>query len=196
MGTLENVFGDANLCIKREVFAAVGGFTERRNLAFEDWEFLATVALAGYQLDVIPKALFHYRRHASSMLQTSRNDYGNFLRAISPYLRRPTFSTEELLKRILVPLQRQLAASQRYMRGAAAGGGALPRPGGRAAGRSAPAPPADAVELERLRAQLRQLDGPAQQGSALLFAELGEALQRYPVLQASASPASARWASG
>jgi len=90
-GFLSNSFGDANMLVKASVFKELGGFTEDRDAGFEDWEFLAKAVLAGYDLQVVPLALFSYRANPTGMLKTTRADL-NLRRAMRPYLER--FPTE------------------------------------------------------------------------------------------------------
>lgn len=61
VGWAENVFGDANFCVKKSVFEELGGFGTERDSSWEDWEFLVRARLAGKDIDVIPKSLFWYR---------------------------------------------------------------------------------------------------------------------------------------
>jgi O-antigen biosynthesis protein len=84
-GLIKNCFGDANALIKREVFEALGGFTEDYGVGHEDWEFFASAALNGYRIEVVPEALFHYRMSTQGMLR-SGNIYANRMRSIRPYL--------------------------------------------------------------------------------------------------------------
>ncbi len=65
-GFSSNIFGDANLIIRKDVFQALGGFREVAGVTVEDWEFLSRLCLEGYELDVIPEYLFHYRYHETS----------------------------------------------------------------------------------------------------------------------------------
>ncbi len=73
IGIIENLFGDANFIIRREVFEKLGGFTEDPLTATHDWQFLAKLVLTGYDLDVIPKFLFKYRIRKDSMINTLDN---------------------------------------------------------------------------------------------------------------------------
>jgi glycosyltransferase involved in cell wall biosynthesis len=73
LGIYENPFGAANFCIKKSVFEALGGFCGPRGEVHEDWEFLARLVLAGYDMDVLPKALYFYRIRPGSWLQTARS---------------------------------------------------------------------------------------------------------------------------
>lgn len=82
-GITDNVFGDTNFIVKREIFHRLGGFSCAR-LASEDWEFLARLTLNGYQMDVIPEALFAYRFRPGSVSRVS-SEYLNSFQAIGPY---------------------------------------------------------------------------------------------------------------
>lgn len=56
----ENVFGDTCALFRSEALREVGGF-ETDRLSHEDWETMAKLAFAGYDVDVVPQALFWYR---------------------------------------------------------------------------------------------------------------------------------------
>ncbi|MCL5126068.1 MAG: glycosyltransferase [Deltaproteobacteria bacterium] len=71
LGFTDNVFGDANFCIKKSVFKALGGFCGIRGHVADDWEFLARLVLKGFSLDVIPKGLFLYRVRSGSWLHSA-----------------------------------------------------------------------------------------------------------------------------
>lgn len=86
-GFLYNAFGDANALVKTAVFHQLEGFTEDRDLGFEDWEFFAKAVLAGFSLQVVPIALFEYRSNASGMLKTTTY-FQNLHRAMRPFLAR------------------------------------------------------------------------------------------------------------
>ncbi len=88
LGMFANIFGDANLIIKRQTFAEVGGFTTQkkhhRYLGYEDYELLARLSLMGYKLDVIPEFLFFYRHLPNSLMRrTSR--FQNLMRVQDTY---------------------------------------------------------------------------------------------------------------
>ena len=87
LGVFTNLFGDANGMIRRDVFKKLGGFTEDSGITHEDWEFYASAALANYSMTVVPKPLFWYRVHPSSMLR-STNQYLNHMRSMRPYLQK------------------------------------------------------------------------------------------------------------
>lgn len=73
LGIYENPFGAANFCIKKSIFDVLGGFCSPRGEVHEDWEFLARLVLAGYDMDVLPKALYFYRIRPGSWLQTAQS---------------------------------------------------------------------------------------------------------------------------
>jgi len=61
LAALENVLGDTNFIVKREVFLRRGGFRESNRTGSEDWEFLFELAQDGGRIEVLPKVLFEYR---------------------------------------------------------------------------------------------------------------------------------------
>jgi glycosyltransferase involved in cell wall biosynthesis len=63
-----NRFGDANALVKRTVFDQIGGFTELRDVGWEDWEFFLRAHLLGCSMGVVPEPLFHYRANPNGML--------------------------------------------------------------------------------------------------------------------------------
>ena len=95
-GLLRNSYGDANSLVRREVFLALGGFSEDYGLGFEDWEFFAGAALAGYHIEVIPRALFYYYKSQTGMLATTK-ETANRLRAMRPYMRTTPAAVRHLL---------------------------------------------------------------------------------------------------
>jgi glycosyltransferase involved in cell wall biosynthesis len=84
IGIYDNPFGAANFCIKKSVFEALEGFCSPRGEVSEDWEFLARLVLAGFDMDVIPKPLYFYRVRPDSWIQTawSQNSIQNLRRRI------------------------------------------------------------------------------------------------------------------
>ncbi len=62
-----NVVGDTNLAIRKEAFAAIGGFDDIGYLyEAEDWHFLAKAQTRGLRIATIPEALVWYRVSADS----------------------------------------------------------------------------------------------------------------------------------
>jgi glycosyltransferase involved in cell wall biosynthesis len=74
IGIYNDPFGGAICCIKKSVFEALKGFCSPRGEVHEDWEFLARLVMAGFDMDVLPKALYFYRVRPGSWLQTARSD--------------------------------------------------------------------------------------------------------------------------
>lgn len=87
VGVFKNCFGDANSFVRRAAFRALGGYTTDRNMGYEDWELYGRAALAGYSIETIPLALYHYRFTTGSM-QKSTGFRDSRLRALRPYLAR------------------------------------------------------------------------------------------------------------
>ncbi len=84
-GAFRNCFGDANACIRRNVFLRLGGFTEDYGITHEDWEFHARALLQGCRLETMPEALFWYRVADQSMIRSTPR-YANHQRSLRPYL--------------------------------------------------------------------------------------------------------------
>lgn len=84
VGWSENVFGDANFCIRREAFDALGGFGVERDSSWEDWEFLARAALAGRTIEIVPRSLFWYR-YTDEGFSRNTNPYKNQRRVLRAY---------------------------------------------------------------------------------------------------------------
>lgn len=57
----ENSLGPATIFIRKDVFLKIGGYTELKDVGYEDWEILVKLALKGYKIQVIPEDMFYYR---------------------------------------------------------------------------------------------------------------------------------------
>ncbi|MCC5806446.1 MAG: glycosyltransferase [Opitutales bacterium] len=114
LGLLDNVYGDANFCIRRDVFDAVGGFCEDHETATHDWEFLLRLDLGGYDIDVIPTELFWYRHLPQSMMRQA-DLYQSHLVAVQSWLSQHDSSRDRrLFTQLTLPLfheQQQLRKS-------------------------------------------------------------------------------------
>lgn len=84
IGWCENVFGDANFIIRRNVFESLGGFGIERDSSWEDYEFLARLSLRNHTLDVIPEPLFWYR-HTPEGFSRNTSAYLNHRRVLRTY---------------------------------------------------------------------------------------------------------------
>lgn len=85
LGLFINCFGDMNSLIRKDVFEQIGGFTEDYGVGYEDWEFFAKASLLGNTIEVIPEALFWYRKTLSGVNE-STSLHANHLRIARPYL--------------------------------------------------------------------------------------------------------------
>ena len=85
-GLFKNGFGDANCFVRTATFLAVGGYTTDRGIGYEDWELYAKLALAGYELQVVPYALYHYRFTGGASMQKSTSYSRSRRRALRPYV--------------------------------------------------------------------------------------------------------------
>ena len=71
VGLFKNCFGDANSFFRSSSFAEFGGYTEDRNVGYEDWELYSKLAMAGYDLQTVPRAMYFYRFTSGSMQKTT-----------------------------------------------------------------------------------------------------------------------------
>lgn len=79
LAPVENVFGDTCALFRSDALRDVGGFeTDRRS--HEDWETMAKLAFAGYDLDVVPRALLWYRTDVGGRRETLTEDPANEFR--------------------------------------------------------------------------------------------------------------------
>lgn len=65
------ILGGPMILIRSEVFAAVGGYREQRGAAHEDWELQARLAMRGYDTDILPEYLHHYRQLPDGLAKSS-----------------------------------------------------------------------------------------------------------------------------
>lgn len=84
LAALRNIYGDACSLFRCEVLRAIGGFTTDRRTSYEDWELFVCLVNAGYEVDVLPEYLLHYR-HRDGGFSRQTNDYQNHLRVLRQY---------------------------------------------------------------------------------------------------------------
>ncbi|ASA55902.1 glycosyltransferase [Vibrio gazogenes] len=101
-GILENIYGDANFIIKKQVFEALSGFGTERHTSWEDWEFLAKCALEGYRQAVIPEPLFGYR-HTEAGFSRNTSLYNNHQRILKCYSRYYPQEIQNLISGYVLP---------------------------------------------------------------------------------------------
>jgi len=65
LGLIHNVVGDVCALVRRSMFDALGGFSERK-ACWEDWEFFLRAAAAGIRCYNYPDPLFYYTMHPES----------------------------------------------------------------------------------------------------------------------------------
>lgn len=68
---------------RKKCWLDVGGYDEKMKKGYEDWDFYIRVCSIGWQVNVIPEALFYYRQHTFSMRLDA---YANHDVAIKKYL--------------------------------------------------------------------------------------------------------------
>jgi GT2 family glycosyltransferase len=70
LAAIDNIVGGAAALFRRADALAVGGFHERRGVAYEDWHLLVRLVLAGHRVTAVPEPLVRYRVAPTGMLQT------------------------------------------------------------------------------------------------------------------------------
>lgn len=101
-GLLENVFGDATMIIRSDVFNKVGGFPTTRQ-AWEDWEFLLKLCLEGFKLLAMPESLYYYRQSVSGRNSTA-NSYVNFRSLMDQLVHAENTNLAKILKDTILPI--------------------------------------------------------------------------------------------
>lgn len=80
LAPLENLFGDTCTLFRTEVLHEIGGFDVDRLSPYEDWEAIARILSAGFDLQVVPRPLFWYRTGIGGRLETLTADRANMFR--------------------------------------------------------------------------------------------------------------------
>jgi glycosyltransferase involved in cell wall biosynthesis len=111
VGAVENVFGDTNFCIRREVFKKLGGFTEERGIFLEDWELLCRLSLNGFKLDAIPQSLVLYR-HLEGSWGRTKNRVKNQKRILENYRLLKSDKLASIFGQIVIPLKIKVDAQE------------------------------------------------------------------------------------
>eukprot|EP00192_Tetraselmis_astigmatica_P010256 CAMPEP_0117676914 /NCGR_PEP_ID=MMETSP0804-20121206/16465_1 /TAXON_ID=1074897 /ORGANISM="Tetraselmis astigmatica, Strain CCMP880" /LENGTH=833 /DNA_ID=CAMNT_0005486161 /DNA_START=169 /DNA_END=2670 /DNA_ORIENTATION=+ len=102
VGAYKNCFGDANCFVRVSSFKEIGGYTEDYGVGFEDWEMYANASLRGFQVDVLPEAVYHYRFTPNSMQKTT-DYFRNRRRSLRPYLNTLPSALHQLLLNAVLP---------------------------------------------------------------------------------------------
>ena len=90
----DGVFGGSCFAVRRAVFHGMGGFYEGYHLGGIEQEFHARLAIAGYDLDVVPEVLY-WERCVASITPFDRKSK-EYL-AIHPYLRSAPYYLENIM---------------------------------------------------------------------------------------------------
>ena len=90
----DGVFGGSCFAVRRDAFAAVGGFYEGYHLGGIEQEFQARLSIAGHELDVIPEVLYR-ERNAKPMAPI--NQKSKEYLAIRPYLQGAPYYMENVM---------------------------------------------------------------------------------------------------
>ena len=83
---LRNVAGDSCALVRREVFEAVGGFTEEYRVGLDDLSFFNRLIRAGRQIEPLPDPVYYYRFGKTSMKSRNRSAEAAQVRVLAPYL--------------------------------------------------------------------------------------------------------------
>lgn len=81
ISSFENWIGASTSLIKLASVRKVGGYTELRNVGFEDYEFYVRALQAGLKLEILPRPLYLYEVGRPSMLSNTPT-LGNYRRVI------------------------------------------------------------------------------------------------------------------
>lgn len=101
-GLIENVYGDTNSIIKKEVFYAVGGFTSEA-LGFEDWDLFTRISLRGYSFDVIPEPIF-WSRQTEDGMRSDMSLYEGQRMVLASYSKTLPKHVAHAFEHLLIPL--------------------------------------------------------------------------------------------
>ncbi|MEM7427152.1 MAG: glycosyltransferase family A protein [Pseudomonadota bacterium] len=97
---LRNVVGDAACMIRREAFDAIGGFSEMQRTGKEDMELYHSAMVRRMKIEVVPEALYYYRRSSDSMKRRHTNFDAGVLRALRPHLARLPLPAAEAIRHL------------------------------------------------------------------------------------------------
>ncbi len=83
---IANVVGDACALVRRDVFAAAGGFTEEYRVGLDDLCFFNRLIRAGRRIETLPDPVYYYRIGSTSMKTRNRSPEAALFRTVAPYL--------------------------------------------------------------------------------------------------------------
>ncbi|MCF8092763.1 MAG: glycosyltransferase [Desulfotignum sp.] len=85
-GLFRNGFGDSNALVRRSAFMALGGNTEDYGVGLDDHEFFARAVLNGYQLTIVPEALYWARQMPTRLRNRHFNANAGHVRVLRAFL--------------------------------------------------------------------------------------------------------------
>ena len=86
LNRFRNVVGDACALVRREVFEALGGFTEEYRVGLDDLSFFNRVVQAGHRIEPMPDPVYWYRIGKGSMKSRNRLPEAGQVRVLAPQL--------------------------------------------------------------------------------------------------------------
>jgi glycosyltransferase involved in cell wall biosynthesis len=107
----DDMHGGSCIFARRDAFLSIGGFTEIRDIGFEDYEFHVRCNLEGLRWDVLPEPVYRYRLPKPGSVSRSTPGYPNLARVRRWYEERLTGSgLEQLPLAFAASYQRHQAA--------------------------------------------------------------------------------------
>jgi glycosyltransferase involved in cell wall biosynthesis len=64
---------------RKSMWKDIGGYDEKMNDGYEDWDFWLSAAEHGYKIQILPEYLFYYRKHSVSMLRDAQSKHDQIL---------------------------------------------------------------------------------------------------------------------
>ena len=83
---IRNVVGDTCALVRREVFEAVGGFTEEYRVGLEDLSFFNRLIRSGHRIEPMPDPTYYYRFAQTSTKTLNRSAEAAQIRVLAPYV--------------------------------------------------------------------------------------------------------------
>ena len=81
-----NVVGDSCALVRRDVFEAIGGFTEEYRVGLDDLSFLNRLIQTGHRIEPMPDPVYYYRFGKTSMKSRNRSAEAAQVRVIASHL--------------------------------------------------------------------------------------------------------------
>lgn len=101
-GLFRNYLGEGQIFISKSAYQTIGGFAAGRGENCDYWEFLVRAVLAGFQLEVVPRALASFRLPDDLRPPTQALTYEDHLRNLRPYIESMPAALADLPKAALI----------------------------------------------------------------------------------------------